>query len=120
MKTIIFTVLLLAITAYADEIPIVKYSNEGVNPDGSYQWSYETGNGIAAEEQGAPKSPEILAAHGAYHFKTPEGVDVAIQYVADENGFQPQGNSIPVPPPIPEAILRGLAWNQAHPEQDKL
>lgn len=46
-------------------------------------------------------------------------------YTANENGFNAQGPHLPVapvddktPPPIPEAILRAIAWNQAHPEED--
>ncbi|KFB44251.1 AGAP009876-PA-like protein [Anopheles sinensis] len=38
-----------------EPIPIIRQEQE-VNPDGSYSWSYETGNGIAAEEQGFLKN----------------------------------------------------------------
>lgn len=55
---------------------------------------------------------------GGFHFTAPEGGQYAIQYVADENGFRPQGAHIPTPPPIPDAILRSLEYNAAHPEED--
>lgn len=53
-------------------------------------------------------------------------LSLQLSYVANENGFQPQGSHLPVPPvddktppPIPEAILRALAYNEAHPEQNE-
>lgn len=42
-----------------------------------------------------------------------------MQYLSDENGFQVTGNAVPTPPPIPEAILRSLEWNAAHPEEEQ-
>lgn len=36
--------------------PILKQSLD-IGTDGSYQWNYETGNGIAAQEQGSIKNP---------------------------------------------------------------
>ena len=80
--------------------------------------SYETANGISANEQGGLKGPESLIVNGGYQYTGNDGVVIQLQYTADENGFQPQGAHIPVPPPIPEAILRSLEYNAAHPEED--
>lgn len=41
-----------------EPIPILKQEQE-INFDGSYKWAYETGNGIAAEEQGFLKNAGI-------------------------------------------------------------
>lgn len=41
-----------------EPIPILSQSQE-INPDGSYKWSYETGNGIKAEEQGFLKNAGV-------------------------------------------------------------
>lgn len=80
--------------------------------------SYETANGISANEQGALKGPESLSVNGGYQYTDNAGNVFQIQYLADENGFQPQGAHLPVAPPIPEAILRALEYNAAHPEED--
>ncbi|KAF2893046.1 hypothetical protein ILUMI_13129 [Ignelater luminosus] len=104
-------------------IAILRQASE-VNPDGSYQWNYETENGIAAEEQGhlqqsAASKEAGTAAQGSYHYTAPDGTPVAVQYVADENGFQPQSNVLPVPPPIPPQIARALEWIAAHPQREE-
>lgn len=93
-------------------IPILRYDNNN-NGDGSYSYNYETGNGISAQEQGHLRGPESLEAQGSYAFTSPEGQQFSISYVADENGYQPSGHHLPTPPPIPEAILRSIEFNQA-------
>ncbi|CAH0556916.1 unnamed protein product [Brassicogethes aeneus] len=90
------------------QIPIVRQESD-ISPDGSYRYAYETANGIAAQEQGVGGQ----SAQGQFSWTSPEGEQVQIQYVADENGYQPTGPHVH---PIPEAILRSIAWNEAHPE----
>lgn len=92
-----------------NDIPILSYSNDN-NGDGSYRYSYETGNGIRAEEQGALKNvgseAEAIAVQGGFSYTDEQGNLIQLTYTADENGFQPQGAHLPTPPPIPEAILK--------------
>ncbi|XP_059059291.1 larval cuticle protein LCP-22-like [Achroia grisella] len=94
---------------------IIRYDND-VNPDGSYSYAVETDNGIAAQAQGTPRdfggNPPIVpvVAQGSYSWVSPEGEQIAISYVADENGYQPQGNAIPTPPPVPAQIARALEY----------
>ncbi|CAH1369009.1 unnamed protein product [Tenebrio molitor] len=106
-----------------EPVPIVKYDNEGVNADGSYQWSYETGNGIVAQEQGQLKNAgsegEASEVQGSAQWTAPDGTPISISYVANEDGFQPQGDHLPTPPPIPPAIQRALEWIAAHPEPEQ-
>lgn len=70
-----------------------------INPDGSYAYAYETENGIAAQEQGQPKAFNNQqvgeAVQGSFQYTSPEGIPIQLQYVADENGFQPQGSHLP-------------------------
>ncbi|KAJ8732717.1 hypothetical protein PYW07_015316 [Mythimna separata] len=103
---------------------ILKYGNE-VNPDGSYAYYYETDNGIAAQEQGTPRNfggnPPVVpsVAQGSFSWISPEGKNVVITYVADENGYQPSGDAIPTAPPVPPQIARALAYIANNPQVKK-
>uniref|UniRef100_A0A1L8E434 Putative cuticular protein 47ea n=1 Tax=Nyssomyia neivai TaxID=330878 RepID=A0A1L8E434_9DIPT len=73
------------------------------NPDGSYVYSYETSNGIRADQQGFLKNPgtqiEAQVMQGSYSYTGPDGVVYTVKYIADENGFRAEGAHLPVPPP---------------------
>ncbi|XP_049822713.1 endocuticle structural glycoprotein SgAbd-2-like [Aethina tumida] len=100
------------------QIPILR-QDQDVREDGSYSYNYETGNGIAAQEQASVRAVgQDLAksAQGSYSYTSPEGELVQISYVADENGYQAAGSHIPTPPPVPAAIQRALDWIAAHPQ----
>ncbi|CAH0698162.1 unnamed protein product [Spodoptera exigua] len=94
-----------------------------VGVEGQYQWAYDTENGISASEDGSLKQidaeTKAQVAQGQASWKSPEGEVISFQYVADENGYQPQGSHLPVAPPIPEAILRALEYIRAHPPPEE-
>lgn len=78
--------------------------------------SYETENGIGAQQTGTLKQVDkdvAVVVQGSYQYQSPEG-PVQISYVSDENGYQPTGNVLPTPHPIPEVILRSIQFNEAH------
>lgn len=89
-------------------------------------FSYETENGIKAQEtgtlkkgKGGPDGEDAVVAQGSFSYTDKEGNQISVVYTADdEGGFQPQGAHLPTPPPIPAAILRSLEYNAAHPEED--
>ncbi|CAH2075269.1 unnamed protein product, partial [Iphiclides podalirius] len=122
---IILTLMVISIGVQAqqpkDVIPIVRFESEGPNVDGSYKWLYETGNEINAEESGYVKNfgkgegEEEQVAQGKFSYKAPDGTIISLQYVADANGFQPQGDHLPTPPPIPPAIQRALDYLSSLP-----
>lgn len=70
--------------------------------------SYETGNGIRADESGRQTGPESQAVQGSYSYTGPDGKTYTVTYTADERGFIPQGDHLPTPPPIPPEILASL------------
>ncbi|CRK99892.1 CLUMA_CG013195, isoform A [Clunio marinus] len=92
-------------------IPITSYKNE-VSHDGSYQYSYSTGNGIQADESGYLKNRgsqnQAQVAQGSYSYTAPNGQLIQVRYIADELGFRAEGNHLPTPPPVPEAIAKSL------------
>jgi len=50
----------------------------------------------------------------AFRYTAPDGTPVVVKYVADENGFQPQSDLLPVAPefphPIPQFVLDQIAF----------
>lgn len=104
--------------ATTEPIPIVKQDSE-INGDGSYQYSFETGNGISADQKGDLKKVgdvEALEVQGQFQYPGDNGT-IHLTYTADENGYQPQGDHLPTAPPVPEAIQRALAYLATAPPQ---
>lgn len=104
-----------------NQIPILKQAIDGPNPDGSYSYNYETGNGIQAQEDGhlnnVGTEQEALEARGSYSYIDNEGNTFQVTYVANENGFQPEGAHLPEVPPL---IKRALQYIAEHPEEKKV
>ncbi|CAG9127088.1 hypothetical protein JYU34_016413 [Plutella xylostella] len=85
--------------------------------DGSYRYSFEAENGIKAEETGTlkkasgPDASDVIIAQGAYSYTAPDGTQISLNYIADdEGGFKPEGAHLPTPPPIPPAIQKALDY----------
>lgn len=78
---------------------------------------YETENRISQAETGQQKNAGTDQAssvvQGTYSYAGDDGNTYTVNYVADENGFRPEGAHLPTPPPIPAAIQRSLEINAA-------
>ncbi|XP_002134825.3 pupal cuticle protein Edg-78E [Drosophila pseudoobscura] len=83
--------------------------------DGSYNYQYQTSNGIAGQESGVGG----YYASGSSAYYAPDGQLVQLTYTADENGYHPVGAHLPTPPPIPAAILKSLEYIRTHPHQEQ-
>nr|CAI5866520.1 unnamed protein product [Callosobruchus analis] len=116
-------------------IPIVSQTEE-INPDGSfkfrqgslsatrshnYWYFYETANGIKVEESGYLKdNPEsstdrIQVIEGVVSYTGNDGQMINLRYIADENGYQPQGDHLPTSPPVPEGAAGSLQGQAQQP-----
>ncbi|XP_026471262.1 flexible cuticle protein 12-like [Ctenocephalides felis] len=97
-------------------VAILKSVNEN-NGDGSYNYEYQSENGINHQEsghlenQGSENEEQVVS--GSYSYTGPDGNVYTVQYRADANGFQAFGDHLPTAPPVPEAILKSLEQNKA-------
>ncbi|XP_020714184.1 larval cuticle protein 5 [Ceratitis capitata] len=106
MKAAIIFACLLAV-AFALPQPdaeIVKQESD-VGPE-SYQYAVETSDGTKKEEAGTLKDAgsdhEGIDVHGSYSWTDEKtGEKFTVEYVANENGFQPKGAHLPVAPVAP-------------------
>ncbi|XP_069674222.1 endocuticle structural glycoprotein ABD-4-like [Periplaneta americana] len=122
MNTLLFvvatTVALVSAAPQRAEEPIAIISQtNNFNGDGTYEYSYETANGIKAQEVGTlkkaqnPEDGNVVVSQGSYTYKTPEGIQITLQYVADDvGGFVPVGDHLPTAPPVPPAIQKALDY----------
>ncbi|ODM95899.1 Endocuticle structural glycoprotein SgAbd-1 [Orchesella cincta] len=95
-----------------EEILIIRSESEN-NADGTYRYLWETSDGTQVEESGYLKpngnDDPIQVAQGSYQYFSPEGELIRVTYIADENGFQPQGDHLPTPPPAGGSSARAAA-----------
>ncbi|KAG4077468.1 hypothetical protein HA402_002895 [Bradysia odoriphaga] len=103
MKMIIVfaTIVACALAAPVDDpkdATVLKYENDNIGVDG-YKFAYETSNGITRSEQAELKNvgteQEALNVQGSVTWTAPDGQVFTINFVADENGYRPEGAHIP-------------------------
>ncbi|KAH8379235.1 hypothetical protein KR009_003833 [Drosophila setifemur] len=103
MKFLIVFVALFALAVAAPpqrsgEAYILKQDAD-VGPE-NFVFGYETSDGQSANAAGVLNNVgtdhESLAVKGAYSFVGDDGQTYTVTYIADENGFQPQGAHLPV------------------------
>ncbi|XP_070506386.1 endocuticle structural glycoprotein SgAbd-5-like [Chironomus tepperi] len=87
---------------------------------GNFNFAFETSNGIKEQAQGQLKDVQVPVFDtngqktgdqpgkaevqtGQFSYTAPDGTPITVQWVADENGFQPKGDHLPVAPQVPAA-----------------
>ncbi|XP_017070659.1 larval cuticle protein 65Ag1-like [Drosophila eugracilis] len=97
---VLFALFAVALAAPAEVVQILK-SESDVGPE-SFSYGWATSDGQTAEAAGKVENVglenEALAVRGAFSFIGDDGVTYSVTYIADENGFQPQGAHLPVAP----------------------
>ncbi|XP_043223520.1 larval cuticle protein 65Ag1-like isoform X2 [Amphibalanus amphitrite] len=121
---ILLSVVALAAAAPQDlvesEEPEIRILNQYYNQDGkgNYEYGYEQDNGQKVEEVGRSypgDEPETgsISKEGSFEFFAPNQQKYRVDYLADEGGFQPEGEHLPRKP---DQIPEYAALRQAHPE----
>ncbi|XP_058455704.1 flexible cuticle protein 12-like [Malaya genurostris] len=77
---------------------IINYENDNLGIEG-YKFAYDTSNQINRQEQAQLKSfgddISALVVKGSYSYTGDDGQVYTVNYIADENGFQPEAAHIP-------------------------
>lgn len=94
--------------ASAEQVAEILRS-DSQNDGETFSYSFETSNGISAEESGVATNG--VQAQGAFAYTSDDGQSFRVQYTADENGYHPEGDHLPTSPPIPEEILKSIEEN---------
>jgi len=94
---------------------IVKQAQEHDTDQQKYSYSFEADNGIVVNESGnlkeiGPTVEDIgIVSRGSYSYVGEDNNRYTVNWVADENGFQPTGAHLPTPPPMPAHVVKLLA-----------
>ncbi|KAM7356759.1 larval cuticle protein 65Ag1-like [Cochliomyia hominivorax] len=79
------------------EVQVLRYDSD-VQPEG-YKFAVETSDGKTHQEEGQLKDVgtenESLVVRGSFSYVGDDGQTYTVNYVADENGFQPEGEHLP-------------------------
>ncbi|EDV95672.1 larval cuticle protein 65Ag1 [Drosophila grimshawi] len=77
---------------------VIEHYTSDVQPDG-YTFDFRTSDGQMHSASGVLKNAgtenESIAVTGSYSFVADDGQTYTVNYIADENGFQPQGAHLP-------------------------
>ncbi|XP_065361520.1 endocuticle structural protein SgAbd-6-like [Calliphora vicina] len=84
-------------------VNLIKYENSNIGIDG-YDFAFETSDGVSRKEKATVKNigteDEAISVEGSVSWVGPDGVQYTLNYLADENGFQPEGKHLPVAPEL--------------------
>ncbi|XP_017862964.1 PREDICTED: endocuticle structural protein SgAbd-6-like [Drosophila arizonae] len=81
-----------------NDVEVVEYESDNIGI-GGYKFSYKLSDGTTRTEEAvinnAGTENESLSVRGSVSWVAPDGQTYTINFVADENGFQPEGAHLP-------------------------
>ncbi|XP_017121543.1 endocuticle structural protein SgAbd-6 [Drosophila elegans] len=90
--------LALASARPQNDVEVLEYESENIGI-GGYKFSYKLSDGTSRTEEGvvnnAGTENESISIRGSVSWVAPDGQTYTINFVADENGFQPEGAHLP-------------------------
>ncbi|XP_066983866.1 cuticle protein AMP4-like [Macrobrachium rosenbergii] len=126
----IAVLLALVAVSCADKLPLTNLppvaivrSNQ-VNPDalGAHSSDFEAENGIVFQFSGSEGATGGSNMIGSFSYPQEDGSLASVSFVADENGYQPQSDLLPVAPafphPIPQFVLDQIEFARLEDERN--
>ncbi|XP_068216177.1 cuticle protein AMP4-like [Palaemon carinicauda] len=96
MKFIAAFFCLVAVAAAAPQQEVAVLRDERVDQgDGNFNYAFAADNGIEMEVVGTPGAEGAVSMRGFYVLPLADGGFARIEFIADENGFQPTGDILP-------------------------
>nr|XP_027231339.1 cuticle protein AM1159-like isoform X1 [Penaeus vannamei] len=96
-------------------VPILK-DDRVHEEDGTYNFDFEAANGISFSQAGSPDGDEdAVIKAGEYSYTAPDGTEIHLRFVADENGFQPRAPTFPWLPSSPTRSLSSSSTRSPSP-----
>ncbi|XP_040582031.1 endocuticle structural glycoprotein SgAbd-3-like [Lepeophtheirus salmonis] len=104
-----------------DIVPIISETNNApgtLGDNSDFQNSFEAGNGIKQQSAGSTHllgEDSVVTMKGSYEYVGEDGQTYVVDWIADENGFQPSAAHLPKEVPIPfseiaEAVEAQIAF----------
>ncbi|XP_068249121.1 cuticle protein AMP4-like [Palaemon carinicauda] len=127
MKLILIASLVAAV-AMTDERPLASpviaiLKNEQHTPDefGNHNSDFEAANGIEVHISGSQGESGGANVIGSWSYPLEDGTIASLKFVADENGYQPESDLLPVAPhfphPIPQFVLDQIEFARLEDER---
>ncbi|KAK7081129.1 hypothetical protein SK128_027955 [Halocaridina rubra] len=84
-----------------DDVVAILVDERVDQGDGNFNYNFEADNGIKMQVSGTPGADGQSNMEGFYVLPLADGGFAEIRFVANENGFQPVGDILPTPHPLP-------------------
>ncbi|XP_068250398.1 cuticle protein AM1159-like [Palaemon carinicauda] len=125
----LFVAALLVASVVADKVPLTNprlatiLKNEQHTPDefGNHNSDFETQNGIEVHISGSQGESGGANVIGSWSYVQDDGSLASLKFVADEFGYQPESDLLPVAPhfphPIPQFVLDQIEFARLEDER---